>query len=818
MGTFWQGLRYGTRLLIKRPGFTAIAVVTLALGIGGATAIFSVVDGVLLRPLPYPKANRIVRVYEVTHRNNRARLSDPDFLDLRRQISGLSGLAEFNSDREPVVGGSEPTLATVASVSQDFFRVMGVRPFLGHEFSVNQLYVGGTPVVLVSYGFWQRYLGGAPNFSSHHLKVSGHLVTIIGVMPAGFNYPGNTEMWFPRELFPMSSYRTGLNWLGIGRLREGVTLAEAQAQATAVAQRLRQEYGDSTYMVGVKLVPLRDQIVGNARPALLILLGAVGLLLLVACANVANLLLAQAAGRQRELAVRVALGATHRHLTSQFVAESLLLSVAGSLLGLPVAVWGVEALLALEPGKLPRARDVGVHPAVLGFAAGVAIVIAVALGLVTALRSASGDVQESLKGGERTQTGGTSSHRLRLMLMGGQVAVTLVLLVGAVLLARSLFDLLTIHPGFESQHVLAMNLLDVWPETPAEKLHLVNVLDTITGRLRAVPGVDAVGVVSALPLTGLSRSGGYLVVDSTEKFSSMKELAKTYLSLAHDPARTGHAVYLVASAGYFHAMGIPLLRGRLFRHGDGPEAPSVAVVSQSFAENQWPSENPLGKMIEFGNMDGDLQPFRIVGVVGDVRNRSLGSPAVPTFYSYYRQRPANDFSVVMRTSRSTADLVPIARQMERAVEPGLPVSFQTMDQIVSASTAGRRFNLVLLGTFALTALVLSLMGVYGVGSYLVSQRTKEIGIRLALGAQTGDVVRMIAGQGLRVILVGAAVGLAGALALTRVLESLLYGVKATDPPTYIGVALLVVATGYLACYLPARHAARVNPIDALREQ
>jgi putative ABC transport system permease protein len=817
VGTFWHDLRHGARLRARNPGFAIIAVVTLALGIGGSTAIFSVVDGVLLRPLPYPKPDQIVRVFEITDRGGHARLSDPDFQEFRRQVSGLAGLAEFNSDLEPIVGGSEPTFATVAAVSRDFFKVMGVAPFLGREYSPSELYEGGTPVVLVSYGFWQRFLGGTPDFASHHLSVSGHLVTIVGILPRGFSYPANAEIWFPRELFPVSNYHTAHDWWGIGRLKDGVSLAAAQAEAGAVAQRLHQQFGNSTDVTGVTLVPLQEEMVGSTRPALLILLGAVGLLLLVACANVANLLLAQAARRQRELAVRVALGASRRQLVGQFVAETLLLSVAGSALGLPVAIWGVRALLALEPGKLPRAAEVGVHPGVVGFAATVAVLTALGLGLVTALRAFSGDVQETLKGGERTQTGGASSHRLRLVLMGAQVAVTLVLLVGAGLLARSLFDLLAVHPGFRYEHIVTMDLLDVWPETPAEKTHLIATLSGLIERLEAVPGIKSTGVVSTLPLTGLGVSGGYVVANENETFSSFKELARVYMSLSHDPTRTGHAQYRVASAGYFRAMGIPLLRGRLFEPSDGPDSTSVALVSESFANKQWPGQDPLGRKIEFGNMDLDLRPFTIVGVVGDVHDRSLDSAALPMFYSCYRQRAANNFTLVMQATRPVADIVPIARQIEHEIEPDLPVRFGTMRQVVSASIADQQFNVLLLGIFALTALIVALMGVYGVGSYLVSQRTKEIGIRMALGAQTGDVVRMIAGEGLRVILAGTVVGVAGALALTRVLESLLFGVSAADPTTFIAVVALVVVAGLLACYLPARRAAQIDPVAALRE-
>lgn len=817
MPSFWQDLSHGIRLLARRPGFTAIAMLTLALGIGGATAIFNVVDGVLLRPLPYPHPDRIVRLFEVTRRGIDSRWADPNFEDLRRQVGAFDGLAEFNSDLEPVAGGSQPTLVTVAAVSRDFFHVMGVQPERGRIFSAAQLHLGGTPMVLVSHGFWQRFLGGKPDFGARHLSLSGHDVTIVGVMPAGFDYPNGADIWFPRELAPTTSYRISHAWLAIGRLRPGVRLAAARAEASAVARRLRREYGESTDMTDVELVRLEDQIVGNARPALLALVGAVGLLLLVACANVANLLLAQAAGRQQELAVRVAVGASRRHLAGQFIAESLLLSVGATLIGLPVAVWGARALVALGDAELPRAAEVRLHPEVLVFAAAAAMATAVALGLVTALRAAGGDVQECLKGSDRTQTGGRSSHRARAVLLGAQIAVTLVLLVGAMLLGRSLFGLLEVHAGFEPGHVLTMDLLDVWPETPAEKTHLVSVLESLAIRLRALPGVEDVGVVSALPLSGLARNGGYLVLGPNETFSSFQQFGQTYLRLRQDSTRAGHAEYVVASGGYFQAMRIPLLRGRLFQPGDGPDAPSVAVVSQAFAQAQWPGQDPLGKRIEFANMDADLTPFTVVGVVGDVRDRNLDAAPLPMFYSDFRQRAANNFSVVLRSSRPAADLVPLAREIEQSVEPDLPVRFLTMSQIVSASTADRRFNLVLLAIFAIAALAVALMGVYGSGAYLVSLRSKEIGIRVALGAEPGEVVRRIVGQGMRVILAGAAFGVAGALAFSRLLASLLYGVRPTDPLTFAAVAALVVAGGFLATYLPARRAARVDPVAVLRQ-
>jgi putative ABC transport system permease protein len=829
VGTFLRNLKFTSRTLGRSPGFTAIALLTLALGIGGSTAIFSVVNGVLLQPLPYPHPQRIVRVFEVTARGNHISFSDPDFEDLRDQAGGIAGLAEFAGGLEPVGGDVQPTLARVAIVSRDFFDVMGVHPLAGGGFPADQLHVGGTPMVLVSYGFWQQYLGGVRDFQSKHISVEHQLASIAGVMPAGFTFPSNTQIWLPREQYPIDPYRTGHNWQVIGRVKASTTLAVARAEASGIAKRSKQKYGNDSDMVDAALVPLQEQMVGSTRPALLILLGAVGLLLLVACANVANLLLAQAAGRQRELAVRVALGATRKHLVGQFVTESLLLSLGGALLGLPVAIWGVRALLAIEPGKLPRAAEIGVHPAVLVFAAGLAVLTAVGLGLVTALRAAGRDVQESLKGGQRTQTGGASSHRLRLVLMGAQVAVTLVLLVGAALLGRSFLRLLDVNPGFHTQNIVTMDLLSIRPNIDLEhprpgddaaRANVVNFIDNLFERLRAVPGVEQVGGINALPLSGGSADGGFLVLNPTDKVTNLDELTRLFAAYHGDPARLGHAQYRVASAGYFHAMGIPLLRGRLFDQRDGAGTPPVGVISQSLAETQWPGQNPLGKLIEYGNMDLDLRPITIVGVVGDVRDASLDSKPRPTFYVDYRQRPMGmqDLSVVMQATRPAAAIIPVARSIEHEMRSDLPVRFDTMEHILSASVADRQFNLLLLGIFALTALVVALMGVYGVGSYLVAQRTKEIGIRMALGAETGDVVKMIAGQGLRVIFAGVAVGVAGALALTRLLQSFLYGVTVSDPATFAGVAALVAAAGLLACYVPARRAARVDPITALREQ
>lgn len=818
MGSFWHDLRHGVRLLSRNRGISLIALLTLALGIGGSTAIFSVVDGILLRPLPYPHPDRIVRVFAVTPHSSRAPFNDPDYLDFRSQIQAFDGVAEYHNDLEPVLGASEPVLVTVAAVSQDFFRVMGVRPYLGPGFPYAELHVGGAPIAMISYGFWQRYLGAAPDFAAHHLSLAGHAITLVGVMPPGFSFPNQADMWFPREIFPFTDCRVCHGYDLIARLKPGVSLASAQAQTSTVARRLKQRFGQQMDMSDATLVPLHEVIVGDTRPALLILLGAVGLLLLVACANVANLLLAQAAGRQRELAVRLAIGASRRHLARQFILETFLLSLAGSLLGVPLGLWGVHILIARAPEHLPRAHQVGLNWVVLGFAAGLAILTAVAIGALTALRATGRDVQESLRGGERTQTGGSSSYRLRMILMGAQVAVTLVLLVGAGLLGRSLMNLLDVNPGFHANQVVTMHLMNLWPDTQQEKEQLAQSMTALVTRLRAIPGIQRVGLVSELPLSGIAFREGYLVVNSPKPFDNEDQLKQAYRSQLSDPTRSGVGYYHVADGDYFRIMGIPLLRGRLFSPADTAEGQQVAVVSQSFAEKQWPGQDPLGKLVELSNMYFDLRAFTVIGVVGDVRERSLDASVTRAFYAYYRQRTSNDYFIVMQSALPAAGVIIAARQIEREMHPEWPPQFRTMDQLVSASISDREFNLTTLAAFAIIALLVALMGVYGVASYLVAQRTKEIGVRVALGADAASVVRLIAGEGLRVILIGAAVGLAGALAITQVLTSLLYGVHARDPLTLAAVVVLVLLTGLAACYVPARRAAQVDPIITLRDQ
>jgi predicted permease len=831
MSTLLHDLRYGLRMLAKNPGFTAVAVLTLALGIGASTAIFSVVYGVLLRPLPYPKPDRIVDLLEVNARGGRMNFADPNFADIRSQNHSLQGVAEYAAWLESVSGGSEPTRSMVASVSRDFFPLMGVGPVLGRGFLPEDQRFGAAPVALVSYGYWKQYLGGTTDLARIKLTVENQLCSVVGVLPPGFRFPFDSDIWIPRELWEVLPSRTAHNWHVLARLCEGVPLAQVRAELSGIAQRLKQQYGQDTNMTAVAVSPLRDALTSDVRPALLVLLGAVGFLLLVACANVVNLLLAQAAGRERELAIRSALGAGRKRLVRQFLTEALLLSVTGGALGVLAAVWGVDALVAMAPPNLPRLQDVAVNLPVLSFTFTLSLAVAAGLGILTALRATPGDSRgpqnrrSALLGAlvERGQghTGTLRGHRLSRSIVAAQMAITLVLLAGAGLLGRSLLHVLAIDPGFRTEHVLTIDLAlpnpelaMPWQQKEAGKLRRVAFLNELFSRLRAVPGVREVGGANGLPLTTGLADGGYILMNPREEPTRMEDLEQLW----HDSTRTGMADYCVASEGYFHALGIPLQRGRLFDDRDTMDAPHVALISESLAREKWPNMDPLGRTIEFGNMDGDLRLLTVVGVVGDVREDSLEAKARPTIYVNYRQRPqtTGSFTVVLHTEAEPAVVFAAARQIVRDLDPNVPPSFSTFTEIFSASLQTRRFNLTLVGVFAATALLLAIAGIYGVMAYSVARRTHEFGVRMALGASAPDVLRLVLSQGMLTTLIGVTIGIAGSLALTRAMQSLLFGVSATDPVTLAGVALLLGLAALLATYVPARRATKVDPMVALR--
>ncbi len=808
-------LRHGVRVLIKHPGVTAIVVFTLALAIGAATAIFSVVYGVLLRPLPYPQPDRLLAVWEINHRGTYSRLADPNFDDFRDRNRTFSAMAKYTSYITSVSGGSEPTRSQVAFVTRDFFTVLRVQPTLGRGFTADELRVGAPPAVVVSHGYWTRYLGSRQPLSSLTVSVEHRAYTVVGVMPIGFAFPANVDLWMPAELEAENRSRTSHNFWGIGRLRDGVSVGQASADLSAIARdivRTSDEQGDYL-LADATAVPLQTSMTGRVSSTLYVLLGAVFFLLLVACANVTNLLLSQAAARGRELAIRYALGAKRGRLVRQFLAESVLLLAAGGGAGLLLASAGIRALLALAPTDLPRLSDVSLNWAVLGFAVGLSAIVAIGLGLVTAVRSTRRDPREALSEGTRGQVG-ASSQRVGRVIVAAQLAITVVLLVGAALLGRSLLRVLSIDPGFRTDGLIAMDLGLPDSSDPAAKTRLSNFYTDTYARLRAIPGVETVAGANAVPMDGGLPDGLFLLMTSADTPKNFDELRPLY----QQPDRTGTADYCAASPDYFRALGIPLVRGRFFDDRDQPNQPHVALVTESLARARWPGEDPIGRTIEFGNMDGDLRPLTIVGIVGDTREYGLEQPARPIVYVNLLQRPRFTTTVVMRSAGDPAPVISAARTMLHDLAPEVPPRFRTFAQIYSASLGARRFNLILVGVFAGTALVLAIAGIYGVMAYYVTQRRREIGVRIALGASAVNVLRVVLGQGLVTIVAGMAAGVLGAMALTRGLQSMLFDVTPTDPLTFASVIVVLVAAAALACYVPARRGTRVDPIEALRQE
>jgi ABC-type antimicrobial peptide transport system permease subunit len=824
METLIKDLRFGIRSLAKRPGFTTIAVLTLALGIGASTAIFSVVDGVLLRSLPYPNADQIVQLREVNERGGRMPFAEPNFLDVRARSHSFEGVAQYNGQLTTVTGGSEPVRASAYAVSADFFNVLGVKPLLGRTFAAEESKAGGAPVAVVSYGFWQRLLSGKSDLTGTSLRVMDESLNVIGVMPAGFAFPRTAEIWVPREMFPAETSRSAHNWSVVARMRPGVTAEQAYSDVSAIGKQLKQEFGKDMDGVDFAVVPQHEYMVGNVRSALLMIFAAVGFLLLVACANVANLLLAQITTRQREFSVRSALGATRWRLARQFITENLLLVLIAGALGVLFAFWGVNLLLGLNQQALPRMNEIGVNARAIGFTLGLSVLIAVVLGIVPLLRFSMKDLEASLREAGSGTLGYAGQHS-RNVLVVAQMALTLILLVGAGLLGKSFYRLLQIDPGFRTESAVAMELslpnaraneerykqfmesydrLMNKGEAPQETTRFTADEERqrlfhqqLLERLNNTPGVIAVGTINHLPLAGGGPDGTFLI--------------------NNNPARKGNAEYRLASSGYFAAMGIPLLRGRTFDATDQVNAPNAAVVSQSFVKKYFSNEDVIGQTIQFGNMDGDLRLLHIVGVVGDVRDYGVDVAVGPTVYGNALQRlPSSTWNVVARAEVEPGSLVPVMRETVRSLDSQLPLKFRTLDQVFSSSLDQRRFSLVVFGVFGAAALLLAAMGIYGVTAYVVTQRTREIGIRMALGAQLGDVLKMMLRYAMSLVIIGTIVGVAGAYAVTRVMSNLLFQVTPTDLATFVAVPVILLLVALVACLIPARRATKVDPLITLR--
>jgi predicted permease len=811
----WTGeLRASVRQFLRGRSTTLVAVLALSLGIGVATALFSVVHAVLLRPLPYPDSERLVRVQPINPKGLRTNsVSEPNFEDLRDGSRSFEALALYSSWPQSVAGGSEPVRAEVAVVSDRFFGVLGVSPRLGRPFSAEDQAPGAIPTALVSHAFWQRALASRADLAGLSLRSGGRSYAVIGVLPPGPGFPVGADVWLPKNQFPRNPSRTANNWRVVGRLRAGVSVEQARHETSALARQLRERHGDDTWMADADVRSLREALTGDARQALLVLFAATGVLLLAAWANVANLLLAQAAGREREFAVRLALGATRGRLLRQLGTETLVLASVGGLLGVAFATVGVRLLLAFEPGRLPRAEEVGSSPAKLLFALAASLATALGVGLFTGWRAVRRASRTALVDGARGAATGTS-RRLLDALVASQVAAAATLLVGGGLLGRSLAGLLDVDPGFRTEHRVALDVSLPEADSPEILTERVRFHDEVVARLLALPGVSTVGAVNTPPLAGGGADGAFLATEQpVVDFDAFGRLMK-------DPAIAGHAEFRVAGPGYLAALGIPLVRGRDFDARDVADAPHVALVSEALVRARFAGVDPIGRRIHFGNMDGDMRPYTIVGVVGDVRDDGLDAPPRPTFYASLRQRPRafSALSFVAQVDGDPAAFAAAAREVVRALAPELPPRVRTLVSLRDDSLAERRFALLLLAVFAGGALALAALGVYGVAAYTVARRTREMGVRLALGARPAQVLGLVVGQGTRAVAIGGALGLFGAFALGRALSSLLYGVRPADPATVAAVALLLAAAGVAASLVPARRAARLDPARALRDE
>jgi predicted permease len=820
MNTLWQDLRYGVRTLLKKPGFALVAVITLALGIGANTAIFSVVNAVLLRPLPYDQADRLVYLSERHPKFERMSISYPDFSDWRAQNQVFEKIGVYNFGDYNLTGSGEPERLRGGRASADLFAALRVRAALGRLFTNEEDQPGAPAVTVLSHQLWQRRFGGNPNILNQALTLNDRSYTVIGVLPPGFRFGGRTELWVPagqlaaQPAWQQRGNHPGLR--GIARLKAGVTLEQARADMDAIAARLEQQYPDSNKYVGVRIIPLLENYVSDVRRALWVLLGAVGLVLLIACANVANLMLARAAARQRELAVRVALGASRWRIVRQLLTESLLLALVGGALGLLLAQWGVDLILAFSADSLPRTDEIRLDNYVLSFTAAVAILTGIFFGLAPALQASRTDVQEALKETARGTTGGR--HRLRQGLVVAEVALTLVLLIGAGLLIRSFYRLQQVNPGFVDENVLSFTISLPEQKYPDENQWL-NFYQQVSERLRALPGVQTVSLTSRVPMGGNDWQTGFRVAGQPPP-----------------PPGQGHSMEVtLAGPDYFRVMGIPLLRGRYFTEQDNRASLNEAqlrglnqrqrirvglqtiIVDEEFARRHWPNEDPVGKQVLWGQGPNE-PPLTVVGVVGRVKLYSPNEPAgFVQGYFPFLQLPDSGMSFIVKTTLDPEQLVTAARQQVQAVDPNQPIyDFKTLMQLRAESVAPQRLNLLLLGLFAAVALALAVVGIYGVMSYAVEQRTHEIGLRMALGAQTRDVLKLVVGQAMKLALLGVALGLLGAVALTGLMKNLLFGVTATDPLTFAGVALLLALVALLACWIPARRAAKVDPLIALR--
>ena len=805
MESLFKDITYGLRSLSKHPTFTAIAIVTLALGIGANTAIFTVVNAVVLRPLPYHDSERLAMLWTTKDANQEQPLSFADYNDLKSQTKSFSALGAASPLWNfTLTGDGEPEPIQGFYVSANLFELLKVAPEKGRAFSADEDRIGGPPVVIISRGLWERRFGADPNAVGKTMSLSGITATVVGIMPAGFQFlDPAAEIWTPLAQNQFASSARQVRLLSVvGRLNEGVEPTQATAELTSIAARLQSEYPDTNTGVGLRLVPLHEQVTGKVRPALWLLFGAVGLVLLIACANIINLMLVRGAARNREIAVRAALGAGRWRLLRQLLTESITLSVIGGVAGILVGSWGVNALLALNPITMPSYNKIGVDMTVLAFTFIASVVTGIIFGLAPAWQTLRLDLNSALKEGGRGAVIESGQRRLSSLLVITEMAMAMVLLIGAGLLLRSFAHLLDVKPGFTTENVLTMQigLPNVAYQEPQKRIAFLQQLEA---SLKGTPEVASVGFVTRLPLlSAMNNITSFLAIEGRQV-----------------PAGERPEIdFRRASTDYFQTMGIPLLSGRLVTEQDVTNNSRFVLINEATAKRFWPGEDPVGKRISTIVSSGEQVPWQtIVGVVGNVRHLGLDVEPRPEIYYHTNTAPPFGPVVVIRTTSDPSRLISIARAKIRELDRDVPISnVNTMEQLVAQSVAQRRFGMFLLGIFALLALLLAAIGIYGVVSYSVTQRTQEIGVRMALGASATDVLKMVLRNGMTLALIGVGLGLVGAFALTRLMARLLFDVTPTDVTTFSLVSAGLIAVALLACYLPARRAMKVNPLEALR--